>query len=398
MKISVSYAIYLTNLFALTAGQAKAKAAAPADKSDLPNGLRALNPIRANGFCEGIINGNVKPADGTQFKTGGVTCSSLPLGLIPTTNRMVSTIITQPGDGETIDASVENIIQLDNANLVTGFFSDANVEYYLAPQTFDNGVIQGHQHVTVQKLQGTQVLDPKVFAFFKGINDAATDAQGRQLQAVVPPGSIKENGEYRICSITGAATHQPVLSPIQNRGPQDDCIRITVTGAGGQGKNIQVADDNAESKKVTAKGKQTGRDAAKGAQAKGNNPNNGKNAAKAAGKNAGKNAAKDAGKNAAKDAGKNAAKDAGKNAAKDAGKNAAKDAGKNAAKDAGKNGGKNAAKDAGKNAAKDNAAKDAGKNAAKDAGKNAGKDAGKNAKAKNNNNLQRRKAKRSIRR
>ncbi|KAI8899984.1 hypothetical protein BC833DRAFT_583575 [Globomyces pollinis-pini] len=229
----------------------------------LPNGLKALKPIRPNAFCKQQIKANrlMKPADGTQFKKGGVTCSSMPLGLITTKKRMVSTLIVSPKDGATIDASKENIIRLDTINMVTGFFSDANTEYYLAPQTLELGVIQGHQHVTIQKLDGNRVLDPKTFAFFKGINEAASDTQGRQLQALMPAGSIKENGNYRICSITGSDTHQPVLSPVQRRGPQDDCIRIKVKGAGGKGNNIQVADDKAQNKNVTVKGKVTGKKA-----------------------------------------------------------------------------------------------------------------------------------------
>ena len=40
-------------------------------------------------------------------------------------------------------------------------------------------------------------------------------------------------GLYRFCSITGSNTHQPILSPILNRGPADDCIRLRVVNTTG---------------------------------------------------------------------------------------------------------------------------------------------------------------------
>ena len=137
---------------------------------------------------------------------------------------MVSTLIVFPEDGSVLDRRQENIIRLSTRNLVAGFFSDANLQYYLAPQTLDNGLVQGHQHVTIQKLDGGKVPDPRIFAFFKGINEEDVDGV---LEAAIPAGFVKENGLFRICSLTGAFTHQPVVSPVQIRGPQDDCIRVT---------------------------------------------------------------------------------------------------------------------------------------------------------------------------
>ncbi|KAJ3267802.1 hypothetical protein HDV01_004024, partial [Terramyces sp. JEL0728] len=126
-------------------------------------------------------------------------------------------------------------------------------------------------------LDGTNTLDPKKFAFFKGINDAATDPQKRSLSAVVPAGAIKENGAYRVCSITGTDTHQPIISPVQQRGPQDDCIRVNVVGAENAdpaksivagNQNANVADDNAQNKKMTVNGKETNVDASKNSKGK----------------------------------------------------------------------------------------------------------------------------------
>ncbi|KAH6560681.1 hypothetical protein BASA60_000553 [Batrachochytrium salamandrivorans] len=148
---------------------------------------------------------------------------------------MVSTLITSPESGTRLDASKDNIVRLDTANLETGFFSDANKQYYFAPQTLNPNTqnIQGHQHISVQHLESTKrAPDAQKFEFFKGINDAATDGQGRSLSATILAGQLTINGNYRICSITGSDTHQPVIMPVAQRGAQDDCIRVIVFNAG----------------------------------------------------------------------------------------------------------------------------------------------------------------------
>ncbi|KAL2911688.1 hypothetical protein HK105_208848 [Polyrhizophydium stewartii] len=172
---------------------------------------------------------------------------------------MVSTIITKPAPRSKLDAQVDQIIQLDVVNLVAGFFDLANEQYYMAPQTLDatTRMPEGHQHVTVQKLDGSGAPpDPKVFAFFKGINNAATDPEKRLLQATIPARTIKEEGTYRICSITGADAHQPLLMPVIARGSQDDCIRVLSTNTAGD-SNTKLAVDSSTSKKVTSNDKKT---------------------------------------------------------------------------------------------------------------------------------------------
>lgn len=120
-------------------------------------------------------------------------------------------------------------------NLQTGKFSDAKKQYYTQPQQLNsNGKIFGHQHITVQEIRnGKSALDPRNFAFFQGINTRAKD--GRTLSVTVPPNTFKRAGQYRICSISGTFTHQPVIMPVAQRGSQDDCIRINVKKGGGGG-------------------------------------------------------------------------------------------------------------------------------------------------------------------
>ena len=140
---------------------------------------------------------------------------------------MVSTLITAPANGAALDGSQDIIVKLENANILTGFFSDPNSQYYLFPQNLDpvTGLIRGHQHVTVQLLASTVVApNPQSFEFFKGINDAAVDGS---LSVVIPAGTLR-SGLHRICTISGSESHQPVVMPVAQRGSQDDCIRVQI--------------------------------------------------------------------------------------------------------------------------------------------------------------------------
>lgn len=155
------------------------------------------------------------------------------MGDIPAKNQMVSTVILNPQDGQTIDAGKDFNITVQVSNLAAGSFTNAVATYYAAPQTLKGGIIVGHTHVTVQDLGGSlnpkQPLDPTQFAFFKGINDNG-NGQGT-LQAVVTGGLPA--GNFRVCTLTSASNHQPVVMPVAQRGAQDDCTRFTVKGAGG---------------------------------------------------------------------------------------------------------------------------------------------------------------------
>lgn len=239
-------------------------------ESGLPNGVAALVPIDPSGFCTDKISESVFAANGTQLKVSGQSCSSNTLGSTPSVDNMVSTLIVSPESGADLDASIENKVVLDTSNLVSGFFSDANLQYYLAPQSLAFGFVQGHQHITMQQLDGKNVLPAKKFDFFKGINDAAVDPNKRSLEATIAPGTLLANGAFRICSITGSDTHQPIISPVQRRGPQDDCIRVNVINAG------LVAPPAAAAAAVAAVA------AGSESQAVGKNGNNGRKGAKRA--------------------------------------------------------------------------------------------------------------------
>ncbi|KAI8822700.1 uncharacterized protein EV422DRAFT_410575 [Fimicolochytrium jonesii] len=178
-------------------------------------------------FCKDT---GLTPSDGTQIKDGA--CTSTPIGALPTTANMVSSLITSPSNGATLDASSDLLVTVDYRNLDTGFFSDPAKTYYTIPQTLNSdGVIQGHSHITIQPLgsKANAAPDARTFAFFKGLNDEAQN--GRTLSVTVPGGTFTEDGVYRICSMSGSNSHQPVIMPVAQRGAQDDCIRVTVEGA-----------------------------------------------------------------------------------------------------------------------------------------------------------------------
>ncbi|KAI9142736.1 hypothetical protein BKA69DRAFT_1027229, partial [Paraphysoderma sedebokerense] len=169
--------------------------------------------------------------DGSQKKTP--TCSRTIQGAIPSFDRMVSTIITSPNAGATVAAKKALKVEVRTNNLDLGFFEDPNARYYQTPQTLNGqGIIEGHQHITVQRLTGVgqNVNAPpdartEALAFFKGLDD---DSQNGILSVEIPAENLAQPGIYRLCTITGTRGHQPVLMPVARRGSQDDCIRITV--------------------------------------------------------------------------------------------------------------------------------------------------------------------------
>jgi hypothetical protein len=160
------------------------------------------------------------------------------MGEIPATARMVSTVIINPKNLDTIPEKTTFDIQVNIANMALGSFTNATSTYYTAPQKLDGqGRIIGHTHVTVQdtgaSLNPTQPLDGEKFAFFKGINDAGN---GNGLLSTTVTGGLPA-GNYRVCSMAGASNHQPVLMAVAQRGAQDDCKYFTVTAAGAGGGN-----------------------------------------------------------------------------------------------------------------------------------------------------------------
>ncbi|PKK66469.1 hypothetical protein RhiirC2_627714, partial [Rhizophagus irregularis] len=163
-------------------------------------------------------NSKLDKGDGTQNPDG--YCVETVMGEIPSVDNMISTLIIKPADGSTIEAKKKFRIDTITDNLISGFFSDPVKEYYVKPQQLKNGKILGHSHIIVQKLDDNRrkPLNPKVFAFFKGLDQPAKNGiLGVDVNDGLPA------GDYRICTIVSSFTHQPVIMPIAQRGAQDDC-------------------------------------------------------------------------------------------------------------------------------------------------------------------------------
>ena len=156
----------------------------------------------------------------------------IAMGDIPAKTSMVSSVITFPTTGGTVESDTTFNISVQTSNLVAGSFTNADATYYAAPQFLSGGQIVGHTHVTVQdlgnSLNPTTALDPTQFAFFKGINDAGN---GKGLLQAVVTGGLPA-GNYRVCTMASASNHQPVLMPVAQRGTADDCTKFVVTGSG----------------------------------------------------------------------------------------------------------------------------------------------------------------------
>ena len=167
------------------------------------------------------------------------------MGEIPAQNNMVSSILVFPKHNDVLAVGNTFDIKVQVANLAAGSFTNPQSTYYAAPQELNGGGnIIGHTHVTVQdlgnSLNPTQALDASRFVFFKGINDAGNNGL---LSATVTGGLPA--GNYRVCTMSSASNHQPVLMPVAQRGAQDDCQKFTVTqggDAGGGGAANNAAD------------------------------------------------------------------------------------------------------------------------------------------------------------
>ncbi|KAK3935226.1 hypothetical protein QBC46DRAFT_272201 [Diplogelasinospora grovesii] len=212
-------------------------------------------------FCSGQTLTN-----GLQQKQG--SCNGIPMGKIPATTNMVSTVIVNPQNMDNLAAQQTFNVTVNVQNMQLGSFTNATSTYYAAPQNLNGqGKIIGHTHVTIQNtgnsLNPTTPLDATQFVFFKGINDAGN---GQGLLTTAVTGGLPA-GNYRVCTMSSASNHQPVLMPVAQRGAQDDCRYFTVGGAGNNGNN--AASNNAASNAAASASAAAGNAAASGTASKG---------------------------------------------------------------------------------------------------------------------------------
>ncbi|KAI8845541.1 hypothetical protein BC829DRAFT_277257 [Chytridium lagenaria] len=101
---------------------------------------------------------------------------------------MVSTIIIAPQNGGRIKNNQPLTVTIKNRNLATGFFDDPQNKYYQTPQTLNSqGIIEGHQHITIENIgNGQNPPDAQRFSFFKGLNAAEENGVLTNTFAVTP--------------------------------------------------------------------------------------------------------------------------------------------------------------------------------------------------------------------
>jgi hypothetical protein len=153
------------------------------------------------------------------------------MGDLPSFTNMISTIILSPTPGQILPPSRDITIKVSARNLALGHVAVPQRAYYTAPQSLSaTGLVVGHVHITVQDMGGslmpTKPLDASKFVLFKGVDDTG-NGQG-EFQTTIKGGLPR--GFYRVCTMTAAMNHQPVLMPVAQRGAQDDCQKFVVGG------------------------------------------------------------------------------------------------------------------------------------------------------------------------
>jgi len=195
---------------------------------DVPTAGQVPSLTSSNNFINFCLTVNAPLTNGAQVAGG--SCNPAPMGVIPSKTSMPSCKFTFPENFGTVAANTAFNISMAVQNMVLGNFVNANENYFSAPQTLQGGLIKGHSHVVVQLMKSINdptPLDPEVFAFFKGLNDAGNNGV---LTASVDKGLPA--GVYRVASINTAANHQPVLVPVAQHGSLDDMVYFTVTDGG----------------------------------------------------------------------------------------------------------------------------------------------------------------------
>jgi hypothetical protein len=178
-------------------------------------------------FC--LTVPNLPLTNGKQISTG--SCNPAPMGIIPSSANMPSSKFINPPNFGTIQANKTFTVQMAIQGMQTGFFVNAQLNYFAAPQQLNaQGQIQGHSHVVIEALSDLAQktpTNPTKFIFFKGLNNAAVNG----VLSVDVVGGLAP-GVYKMSSINTAANHQPVLVPIAQHGSVDDATYFTVTANG----------------------------------------------------------------------------------------------------------------------------------------------------------------------
>ncbi|KAF9527727.1 hypothetical protein CPB83DRAFT_855530 [Crepidotus variabilis] len=212
------------------------------DGQDPPVAGQVASLTSSNNFINYCLTvPNLPITNGKQITTG--SCNPAPIGAIPSVDNIPSSKFESPLNFDTIKAGQSFTVVMNIKNMETGFFVNAQANYFGAPQQLNGqGQVKGHSHIVIEKLDSlkqTTPTNPKVFAFFKGLNSAA---QGGKLTASVDKGL--EAGFYKLSSINTASNHQPIIAPVAQHGCIDDAVYFTVTADGKPLANQGNGNDN----------------------------------------------------------------------------------------------------------------------------------------------------------
>ncbi|KZV99530.1 hypothetical protein EXIGLDRAFT_762621 [Exidia glandulosa HHB12029] len=184
---------------------------------------------------------NLALTNGEQNFAG--SCNGIIMGEIMAKDKMPSAKVLFPPNNAVIEEGTDINFQIKVRSIQTGSFTNAQRTYYSAPQQLNaQGIMIGHQHVTVNEepsADATEPLDPQDFVFFKGLNDPAVN----DVLSAVATGGLKA-GFYRACTLGSSANHTPIIPPIAQRASGEDCVRFQVVPAG-QAGNANAGNANA---------------------------------------------------------------------------------------------------------------------------------------------------------
>lgn len=195
------------------------------------SGLNASDPALTasltseNNFINFCMTQDVALTNGAQNANG--SCNPTPMGRLLARDKMPSSKFKYPKNGSLLIANTTFTVQLTVRNFETGLYSNAETNFFSAPQTTNaDGFLRGHSHIVIEKVASytsEEPLDPSVFTFFKAMN---AEADNNVLSVTVTNGL--QPGVYRLASISTAINHQPVLIGVAQHGHVDDMVYFRV--------------------------------------------------------------------------------------------------------------------------------------------------------------------------
>ncbi|POW00455.1 hypothetical protein PSHT_10478 [Puccinia striiformis] len=223
-------------------------------------------------FCLGATITN-----GAQLDAG--SCNPTPMGSIPSKEHMPSVRIIGPSPDDVIPPNTTFDVDIFAHKIELGYFTSPANTYYLAPQQLNkNGLIKGHSHITIERVDGNRIFDTANPVFFKGVAGRAVNGQVKtSIKDGLPAGLCESTLAYLICTranirfipsfklespsssdristITSAMNHQPVVLPVARRGAVDDAIYVRV-GTGKKGGSASKSSGTSDNSSTGTKSK-----------------------------------------------------------------------------------------------------------------------------------------------